>query len=51
MLAERLDDPALRARQAAEQTEALSKLGPLNGPDPSERAAEAVIAIVEGREP
>jgi lipid-A-disaccharide synthase len=50
-LAERLDDPALRDGQAAEQTEALSKLGPLKGPDPSERAADAVIAIVEGRTP
>ncbi|MEI9892046.1 MAG: lipid-A-disaccharide synthase [Caulobacteraceae bacterium] len=50
-LAERLDDPALLARQAAEQTQALSKLGPRDGPDPSERAADAVIAIVEGREP
>lgn len=50
-LAERLDDPALRARQIAEQTEALSGLGPRDGPDPSERAADAVIAIVEGREP
>jgi lipid-A-disaccharide synthase len=51
VLAQRLDDPALRQRQIADQTEALSKLGPLDGPDPSERAADAVIAIVEGREP
>ena len=50
-LAERLDDPARLARQAAEQTEALSRLGPRDGPDPSERAADAVIAIVEGRDP
>ena len=49
-LAARLDDPVLRQRQAAEQTEALSRLGPRDGPDPSERAADAVIAIVEGRE-
>jgi lipid-A-disaccharide synthase len=50
-LAARLDDEALRRRQIAEQTEALARLGPLGGPDPSERAADAVIAIVEGREP
>jgi lipid-A-disaccharide synthase len=50
-VAMRLDDPDLRRRQAAEQTEALAKLGPRDGPDPSERAADAVIAIVEGREP
>jgi lipid-A-disaccharide synthase len=51
VLAERLNDSTLLERQASAQTEALSKLGPLNGPDPSERAADAVIAIVEGREP
>jgi lipid-A-disaccharide synthase len=50
-LSARLDDPELRARQIAEQTAALPKLGPMDGPDPSERAADAVIAIVEGREP
>lgn len=50
-LAARLDDESLRQRQIAEQTEALARLGPLGGPDPSERAADAVIAIVEGREP
>jgi lipid-A-disaccharide synthase len=50
-LAERLDDPQLRARQIADQTAALDKLGPRGGPDPSERAADAVIAIVEGRAP
>ena len=48
-LAQRLDDEALRRRQIADQTEALTKLGPLNGPDPSERAADAVIDVVEGR--
>ncbi len=47
----RLDDEALRRRQIAEQTEALGKLGPVGGADPSERAADAVIAIVEGRTP
>lgn len=50
-LAERLDDPALRVRQIADQFEALEKMGPKGGPDPSERAADAVIAILEGREP
>jgi len=33
------DDPQLRARQIADQTAALDKLGPRGGPDPSERAA------------
>jgi lipid-A-disaccharide synthase len=50
-LAARLDDQALRRRQIAEQTEALGKLGPVGGADPSERAADAVIAIIEGRTP
>jgi len=50
-LAERLDDEVLRRRQIADQTEALSRLGPVGGADPSERAADAVIALVEGREP
>ena len=50
-VAARFDDETLRQRQIAEQTEALSKLGPRDGPDPSERAADAVIAIAEGREP
>jgi lipid-A-disaccharide synthase len=50
-LAARLDDEALRRRQIADQTEALGKLGPVGGADPSERAADAVIAIVEGRTP
>jgi lipid-A-disaccharide synthase len=50
-LAARLDDAALRLRQIADQTEALGKLGPVGGADPSERAADAVIAIIEGRAP
>jgi lipid-A-disaccharide synthase len=50
-LAERIDDEALRRRQIADQSEALAKLGPVGGADPSERAADAVIAIVEGRAP
>jgi lipid-A-disaccharide synthase len=50
-LAQRLDDEPLRLRQIAEQTEALALLGPRDGPDPSERAADAVIAVIEGRDP
>ena len=50
-LAARLDDEGLRRRQIAEQTEALGKLGPVGGADPSERAADAVIAVIEGRTP
>jgi len=50
-LAERLDEEALRRRQIAEQTEALSRMGPVGGADPSDRAAEAVIAVIEGRDP
>ena len=50
-LAARLDDEDLRGRQIAEQTEALGRLGPIGGPDPSERAADAVLAVMEGREP
>ncbi len=50
-LAARLDDEALRQGQISDQTEALARLGSVGGPDPSERAAEAVIAIVDGREP
>ena len=44
-LAERLDDPALSARQVAEQNAALDIMG-RGGPDPSERAAEAIIALL-----
>jgi lipid-A-disaccharide synthase len=51
VLAMRLDDADLRARQIADQNAALEKLGPKGGPDPSERAADAVIAILEGRKP
>ena len=46
-----LGDPARRERQVAEQTAALAKLGARTGTDPSERAADAVIAILEGRRP
>ena len=47
-IAERLDDPALRARQIAEQSAALEKMG-RDGPDPSERAAEVVASLLERR--
>lgn len=44
-LADRLDDAGLRARQVAEQNAALDLMG-RGGPDPSERAAEAIIALL-----
>ncbi|MFA7262719.1 MAG: lipid-A-disaccharide synthase [Caulobacter sp.] len=44
-VAERLDDPALRARQIAAQNAALELMGK-GGPDPSEKAADAVLGIV-----
>jgi lipid-A-disaccharide synthase len=47
-LALRLDDPALRARQAVEQTEVLGKMG-RGGDPPSERAAEAVLEVLRER--
>jgi lipid-A-disaccharide synthase len=47
-VARRLDDPALRAAQAAAQSAALDKMG-RGGPDPSEAAAAAVLKIVESR--
>lgn len=47
-IAARLDDPGLRARQAARQSEALLKMG-RGGPDPSEAAAQAVLALVAER--
>ena len=50
-LAKRLDDTMLRARQVEEQNDAVAKLGPRDGPDPSERAADAVIALLEERQP
>ena len=45
-LAERLDDPALRSRQVGAQHAALEKMG-RGGPDPSERAAEVVLDVLE----
>jgi lipid-A-disaccharide synthase len=47
-VAERLDDPALRARQIAAQYAALEKMG-RGGPEPSERAAEVVARMLETR--
>ena len=44
-VAERLDDPALMAAQAAKQLAALDIMG-RGGPDPSIAAAEAVVRIV-----
>ena len=44
----RLDDPALRARQAAAQFAALDRMG-RGGPDPVEAAADAVLKIVAER--
>jgi lipid-A-disaccharide synthase len=48
-IAARLDDPKLRVQQIAEQTAALALLGPREGPDPSERAADAVIDLLKAR--
>jgi lipid-A-disaccharide synthase len=47
-VAERLDDPALRAAQVARQHEALDRMG-RGGPDPSERAADAVLEVLAER--
>lgn len=44
-VAERLDDPALRARQIAAQNAALDLMG-RGGPDPSEKAADSLLRIV-----
>lgn len=43
-----LDDPALRARQAAEQSAALDKMG-RGMPDPSEAAADALLSFLKAR--
>jgi lipid-A-disaccharide synthase len=47
-VARRLDDPDLRRRQVARQFEALDRMG-RGGPDPSEAAADAVLALVARR--
>jgi lipid-A-disaccharide synthase len=44
-----LDDPRLRAEQIAAQNVALELMGPRDGPDPSERAAEAVVGLLQSR--
>ena len=44
-VAKRLDDPKLRATQAAAQSAALDKMG-RGGPDPSEAAADAVLKVL-----
>lgn len=46
VLAERLDDPALRERQVAAQYAAMDKMG-RGQPDPSEAAADAVLKILD----
>ena len=43
-----LDDPALRARQAAEQSAALDKMG-RGMPDPSEAAADVLVDFLKVR--
>jgi len=47
-VAERLDDPALRARQTAAQNAALELMG-RGGPDPSEKAADTLLALLAER--
>ena len=47
-LALRLDDPALRARQALAQTQALEALGG-RGPAPAIRATEAIVELLSSR--
>ena len=49
-LAARLDDPRLRAQQIADQNSALALMAPKEGPDPSERAAEAVLALIRRKQ-
>ena len=47
-VSKRLDDPAFRKRQAAAQSAALDRMG-RGLSDPSEKAAEAVLAFVKAR--
>ncbi|MDO9223961.1 MAG: lipid-A-disaccharide synthase [Caulobacter sp.] len=47
-IAERLDGPALRARQITAQNAALALMGK-GGPDPSEKAADTIIALLVER--
>lgn len=50
VVGERLDDPALRARQVAEQDAALDRMG-RGQADPSERAAAVVVRVLESKGP
>jgi hypothetical protein len=47
-VARRLDDPELRRRQVAAQNLALDRMG-RGMPDPSEAAAEALLAFLRSR--
>ena len=47
-VAQRLDDPALRAAQVAEQNAALDKMG-RGAPDPSNAAADAILKLLAER--
>ncbi len=47
-ITERLDDPALRARQTAAQSAVLEKMG-RGGRDPAEVAADVVVKVLEER--
>ena len=47
-IAERLDDPALRARQIAAQTAILEKMG-RDGPNPADLAADEVVRVLKAR--
>lgn len=47
-VAERLDDPALRVAQVAAQNAALDLMGK-GGPDPSEKAADAILTLLDRR--
>jgi lipid-A-disaccharide synthase len=49
-VAERLDNPDLRAHQIHAQNAALLKMG-RGGPDPAEKAAEVVAGMLEARAP
>lgn len=47
-IAERLDDPVLRARQIAAQSAILAKMG-RGGPNPADLAAEVIVKVLEDR--
>lgn len=47
-IGQRLDDPALRARQVVEQSAALDRMG-RGMPDPSEAAADALVDFLRAR--